>query len=547
MITTANAYQAMTFLFLISFSASACADKADDTAVVRHKTPDGIEYGTWGNPDTKPSPTLFMLSGTIDATLGEPYFRQCGNELAKLGYLVVSIDLPCHGAQLIAGEPEGISGWSHRAANNVDFVAVSNARLSRVLDHLIATSLTDPDKVAAGGTSRGGFLAIHFAAHDSRVRCVAGFAPVTELAALREFHDKPDHPLVSQLSLKNHVEKLAGRPVWIIIGDRDERVGTQHAIELANRLSAVAREQDIASNVELHVLSEPRGHTTPEGSPQLAADWIHQHLTEAGVFAAEPAASTVARPAAESITTHEYLHSKSKIATPYLLYHPVAETPSEKRSLVIFLYGAGGSISHYNLARPPYAQLREQLAERGYYVVVPELGQQHFMNQAAKTTLDGIVEEVMAEQQIPDDRVHVMGTSMGGGSSLAYAIHRPDLIRSVCAVMPMTDFALWVVENPKYAIPVAKAFGGSIQQVSEIYDRNSAIKNVEAFTNIPVMLVHGTSDTIVLYEHSRKLAELLRNRKLVCKLYTAESLTHEDTVMQDFQIEAADFFDAAVN
>lgn len=276
--TAWNVYRAMTVLFLMLFTVSAGADSNDGAIVVRHKTSDGIEFGTWGNPDTKPSPTLFMLASTIEATLGETYYRQCGNELGELGYLVVSIDLPCHGDQLIVGEPEGISGWSYRAANNEDFVADSNARLSKVLDHLITTGLTDPDKVAAGGTSRGGFLAIHFAAHDRRVRCVAGFAPVTELAALHEFHDKPDHPLVRKLSLKNQAEKLAGRPVWIVIGDRDERVGTQHAIELASRLSAVAQKQNIASNVELHVLSEPRGHTTPEGSPQIAAKWIQHQL-----------------------------------------------------------------------------------------------------------------------------------------------------------------------------------------------------------------------------------------------------------------------------
>jgi hypothetical protein len=38
---------------------------------------------------------------------------------------------------------------------------------------------------------------------------------------------------VKNLSLKNQAEKLAGRPVWIIIGDVDERVGTHHAIEVA--------------------------------------------------------------------------------------------------------------------------------------------------------------------------------------------------------------------------------------------------------------------------------------------------------------------------
>jgi dienelactone hydrolase len=268
---------------------SASADEPVSAVITRLKTPDGVEYGTWGVLAKKSAPTLFMLSGTIEGTLGEPYFRQCGNELAELGYLVVSIDLPCHGTQAIKGEPAGLSGWGHRVGNNEDIVAEANARLSKVLDHLIETGLTDPERVAAAGTSRGGFLAIHFAAHDPRVKCVAGFAPVTDLAALTEFRAKQEHPLVGKLSLRNQAEKLAGRPVWIIIGDVDERVGTHHAVELASRLSALAKEKKIASNVELHVMSEPRGHTTPKGASTLAADWVHGHLAETPQSTSQPA------------------------------------------------------------------------------------------------------------------------------------------------------------------------------------------------------------------------------------------------------------------
>lgn len=265
-------------MFILSLlTTSAEANESVSSSALRRKTPEGVEYGVWGNTESVPAPTLFMLAGTIESTLEKPYFRQCGNELAELGYIVVAIDIPCHGTQ--SEDCSGLGGWSHQVASNQNFVIESNNRLSRVLDHLIQTGLTDPDRVAAGGTSRGGFLAIHFAAHDTRVKCVTAFAPVTDLAALSEFRDQRKHPLVQELSLENQAHKLAGRPVWIVIGDRDERVSTQRAIDLATRLSHIARDRDIASNVELHVMSEPRGHATPPGSSRLAADWVHRHLT----------------------------------------------------------------------------------------------------------------------------------------------------------------------------------------------------------------------------------------------------------------------------
>lgn len=262
------------------------------------------------------------------------------------------------------------------------------------------------------------------------------------------------------------------------------------------------------------------------------------------VFALCPLSYAQESAPAENITRQEYQDPNTKTATPYLLYTP-ATTPTEKRSLLIFLYGAGGSIENYNIKRPPYAQLRAQLAERGYYMIVPELGKKHFMNDRAKATLDGIVAQVLEQQQIPATRVHVMGTSMGAGSSLAYAIHRPDLIQSVCAVMPMTDFATWVVENPRYHDSVASAFGGTYEEVPEAYDRNSAIKNIDAFAKIPVMLIHGNADPIVLYENSQRLAQKLQEKNYMVEFHTVENQAHKDDVMEPFQTQAMAFFEAA--
>jgi len=248
---------------------------------------------------------------------------------------------------------------------------------------------------------------------------------------------------------------------------------------------------------------------------------------------------------AEKIERKEVKDAASGAATPYLLYHPAETTPAEDRSLLIFLYGAGGSLNNYNIRRPPYDLLRSQLAKRGYYIVVPELGPSHFMNQAARTKLDNVVAQVLKQQHISDKRVHVMGTSMGGGSSLAYAISRPDLIRSVCAVMPMTDFATWVKENPRYAPRVAAAYGGTSDKAPKAYQQTSAIENVDAFAKIPVMLIHGNADPIVDYQQSVRLAKRMQEKKYQCVLHTVEGKAHQDEVMRKLQQQAVDFFEAA--
>lgn len=260
-------------------SSSLCAQAASETQLItKNRTNEDIEFGVWGSPGPKPAPTLFILASTIDETLGDAYFRQCGNELSKKGYLLVSIDLPCHGKQHRSGEPKGLAGWSVRCKAGNNFVDETNKRLTNVLDFLIQSGHTDASQVCICGTSRGGYLALHFAAHEPRIKAVAAFAPVTDLTALREFKGIENNSLVQSLSIIHQADEMAGRPVWIVIGDQDERVGTQHAIDLARAItkSSITRKRE--SLVDLHVLAEPRGHTTPPGSPQLAADWLHRQI-----------------------------------------------------------------------------------------------------------------------------------------------------------------------------------------------------------------------------------------------------------------------------
>jgi pimeloyl-ACP methyl ester carboxylesterase len=259
------------------------------------------------------------------------------------------------------------------------------------------------------------------------------------------------------------------------------------------------------------------------------------------------AESDITAPAlTEKISLNNLTDPKNGHAIPYLIYEPTSPPSTDNRSLLIYLYGRGGSVGKYNFQKEPYAKLRAKLAQRGFYVLVPELGPNHFMNDQAKQTLDALVDRVLSDYQINSGRVHIMGTSMGGGAALAYTIHRPDLIRSVCAVMPMTDLSAWVIESPRYAPILAASYGGTPKTQPEAYDINSAINFPDSFADIPVLLIHGKMDTTVRYEHSRKLNELLQSNNYQSTLYAVEDLKHSDDVVRDYQIQVADFFNVAM-
>ena len=238
----------------------------------------GVRFGLRGPKSARPAPTLLVLANSLEDTLGDPYFRQGGNQLAEQGYLCASLDLPCHGQERREAEPEGLHGWRHRFDLDEDFLGEFIRRARDVLDHLVEGQYTDPRRIAVTGASRGGFAALHLMAADPRIKCAALMGPVTALTALEEFRSLPNGARADALSLAHLADRLAGRAVWIVIGDQDERVGTDLAIALARKLSAAAHSHQLMSRVELHVLPEPRGHTTPAEAAEASARWIARKL-----------------------------------------------------------------------------------------------------------------------------------------------------------------------------------------------------------------------------------------------------------------------------
>jgi dienelactone hydrolase len=243
---------------------------------VRHLTTEnGVEFGLWGgNAANSPAPVLFVLGSTIDQVLGSEYFRQAGNRLAKeQAWLCVSLDLPYHGKMQKKGEPKELEGWAYAAKNKEDFVAVNNSRMKDILDYLIQKGFADSAQINVCGTSRGGYLSYQFAAYEPRVKAVAGFSPVTNLLALREFNGMKQEDFLPTLILDNKVDLLTKKAVWFAIGDRDERVNTDFAVELARKISKTADGNAPAARVELNVM-KAKGHTTPKGAPDRAVDWF---------------------------------------------------------------------------------------------------------------------------------------------------------------------------------------------------------------------------------------------------------------------------------
>ncbi len=240
------------------------------------QTPSGVRFGVLGEKAARPAPTLFVLAGSLEDALTSADYIKVGQLLAKDGCLCVSLDLPCHGKDVKPGEPAGLAGWRACLEKSDDLVSGFTKKASEVLDWLIKEGYTAADRVAVCGTSRGGFMALHWAAVEPRAGWVAAFAPVSDLLVLTEFRGMGKNAATGSLALVQHASKLAGRPVWVCIGNNDLRVGTDQLIAFTRKVVETSLAGKKPALVELHVMTS-QGHRIHDTAHEEVAAWLTRH------------------------------------------------------------------------------------------------------------------------------------------------------------------------------------------------------------------------------------------------------------------------------
>ncbi|MDC0175924.1 prolyl oligopeptidase family serine peptidase [Planctomycetaceae bacterium] len=230
-------------------------------------------------------------------------------------------------------------------------------------------------------------------------------------------------------------------------------------------------------------------------------------------------------------------------AEPYLLEKPASIETGKRYPLIVYLHGRGGD-HKAQWRMKEFTQFRKRTAERGYFVLCPHLGTDHWMNARARRVLTELLDKTLKSYPIDKTRVHMMGMSMGGGGSLIYTMYNKSRVRSVCNIFGVTDYSQFLKDSPQYKPSMSKALGGTPDTIPDVYKAQSVMAHLDTFQKLPILVLHGDRDIVVPVHHSRQFVKAMKTRgnKVVYKEVAGGR--HLSSFIQGFENQILDFFDA---
>jgi len=242
------------------------------------EAPGGPITCSLARPEGLPAPEpalLLTFATTRRSALAEDPYSLPARIFSEAGHYALSFDPPNHGER-VDRFGEGIAGVCAAFMAGCDPFARFVADGQAVMDACRQRGIPGGERIVACGVSRAAYCALRLAAAERRILGVAGLAPVTDWRALSEFVAVRTRPEIAALALDNWAAELAGRAVFLAIGNADRRVDSDACIRLALRILEEETRRNLSpSLVELHVVPS-EGHSLPENWRSAAGHFLLQ-------------------------------------------------------------------------------------------------------------------------------------------------------------------------------------------------------------------------------------------------------------------------------
>ena len=198
--------------------------------------------------------------------------------------------------------------------------------------------------------------------------------------------------------------------------------------------------------------------------------------------------------------------SASNATHQYAIFVPRTVTTNKRTPLIVALHGRQGTI--YEFA---FTNIARFAKTHSYIIACPSGKDGVFYTPEAEHDVLEVINHVKSEHCIDENRVYLLGVSMGGRGTTYIGLRNPHLF---AAIAPM----------------YGTSTGGELSCLTE----NSK--------KIPVFAVHGTLDDVVPVAHSKELVSRLNSRGYECALKLIEGLGHDIRALDTALPEIFGFF-----
>jgi len=204
---------------------------------------------------------------------------------------------------------------------------------------------------------------------------------------------------------------------------------------------------------------------------------------------------------------------------------PRAPKPADGYDMVVYLHGMGSTFLE-PFVSPESQPVAKGICDSRPDIIFASLNYRRawsWGNDAAISDISQNIRELI--QRYPVNRIVMVGTSMGGCTSLTYTALAPEDVKNkiVGAVSSegAGDLARLFKETKNASIPNAliNAFGGRPEAVPERYAKQSFLSNIDGVKeNMRFAVISATRDTIVPPSFQKELVNVLEGRKNAARL-----------------------------
>ncbi len=226
------------------------------------------------------------------------------------------------------------------------------------------------------------------------------------------------------------------------------------------------------------------------------------------------------------------------------LYLPSDYNPKEKHPLIVFLHGRGGNMRTFEDI-PSFVPFKDMAVKRGFVMICPEYGSDGWMNEDAENYVLASIEFAQSRIGINQRRIYLMGISMGGLSTLAFAIKHPDIPAAMCEMLGITDVVQFWYDSA-YRSGLEAAYGGPPYTKLSEYAKRSATYNINRIKQIPTFIIHGEQDSLVPVGHGDTLYRMLKDAGDKVEYIRVPGIGHSEVAVNGNEQKILDFFSAGV-